>query len=99
MCIRDSLGVIDSFKVKDKQYRIEYGRRAASLPSANDLVIRHCGKRSLKNDMAEHDQFPMRTFGSNINAKQGSWALLKAQPTAQLAAQPAQKAKGRKKKS
>ena len=87
------LGIIDSFK--DQHYCVEYGRRAASLPSANDLVIRHCGKRRL-NDMAEHDQFPLKTFGSKITAKEGSWALLKAQPRAQLAAQPAKKPKGRK---
>ena len=35
----------------------------------------------------------MRLFGNNINAKRGSWALLKAQPRPQLAAQPAQKGK------
>ena len=37
------LGVIEDYK--DKLYYIEYGRRAASLPAANDLIIRHCGKR------------------------------------------------------
>ena len=47
------------------------------------------------NDLADHNQFPMRLFGSHIDAKQGSWALLKSQPKPkpQAAAQPAQKGK------
>ena len=69
------LGVIESYK--DKLYFIEYGRRAASLPAANDLVIRHCGKKRKVNDLADHNQFPMRLFGNNVDAKRGSWALLK----------------------
>ena len=79
------LGVIESYK--DKLYFIEYGRRAASLPAANDLVIRHCGKRRKVNDLADHNQFPMRLFGNNVDAKRGSWALLKSQPKPTLAAQ------------
>ena len=37
----------------------------------------------------------MRLFGiaNHIDAKQGSWALLKSQPKPQAAAQPAQKGK------
>ena len=85
------LGVIESYK--DKLYYIEYGRRAASLPAANDLIIRHCGKRRKVNDLADHNQFPMRLFGNHINAKQGSWALLKSQSKQQAVAQPAQKGK------
>ena len=85
------LGVIESYK--DKLYYIEYGRRAASLPAANDLIIRHCGKRRKVNDLADQSQFPMRLFGNNVDAKRGSWALLKPQPKPQLAAQPAQKGK------
>ena len=86
------LGVIESYK--DKLYFIEYGRRAASLPAANDLVIRHCGKRRKVNDLADHNQFPMRLFGNNVDAKRGSWALLKSQPKPTLAAQqPAQSGK------
>ena len=79
------LGVIESYK--DKLYFIEYGRRAAGLPAANDLVIRHCGKRRKVNDLADHNQFPMRLFGNNVDAKRGSWALLKAQPKPTLPAQ------------
>ena len=72
------LGVIESYK--DKLYFIEYGRRAASLPAANDLVSRHCGKKRKVNDLADHNQFPMRLFGNNVDAKRGSWALLKPPP-------------------
>ena len=90
--------VIESYKAKDKLYFIEYGRRAASLPAANDLVIRHCGKKRKVNDLADHNQFPMRLFGNNVDAKRGSWALLKPQPKPQLAAQPAQKGKGKGKR-
>ena len=75
------LGAIESYK--DKLYYIEYGRRAASLPAANDLVIRHFGQRRKVNDLPDHNQFPMRLLGNNINAKRGSWAQLKAQPKPQ----------------
>ena len=90
------LGVIESYK--DKLYFIEYGRRAAGLPAANDLVIRHCGKRRKVNDLADHNQFPMRLFGNNVDAKRGSWALLKPQPKPTLAAQPAQNGKRKAKR-
>ena len=87
------LGVIERYTAEDKRYFIEYGRRAASHPAANDLVIRHCGKRRKVNDLADHNQFPMRLFGNNADAKRGSWALLKPQPQSQLTAQPAKNAK------
>ena len=69
-----------------RRINIEYERRAASLPAANDLIIRHCGKRRKVNDLADHNQFPMRLFGNNVDAKRGSWALLKAQPKPTLPA-------------
>ena len=50
------------------------------------------------NDLADHNQFPMRLFGNNVDAKRGSWALLKPQPKPQLAAQPAQQGKGKGKR-
>ena len=64
----------------------------------NDLVIRHCGKRRKVNDLADHNQFPMRLFGNNVDAKRGSWALLKPQPQPRLTAQPAEKAKRKAKR-
>ena len=40
----------------------------------------------------------MRLFGNNVDAKRGSWALLKPQPQPRLASQPAGKAKGKAKR-
>ena len=66
----------------------------ATMVARNDLVIRHCGKKRKVNDLADHNQFPMRLFGNNVDAKRGSWALLKSQPKPTLAAQqPAQSSK------
>ena len=86
------LGVIESYK--DKLYFIEKGRRAASLPAANDLVIRHCGKRRNEvNDLADHNQFPMRLFGNSVDAKRGSCCA--AQAAAEAAAGGAARSKGK----
>ena len=69
------LGVIEAFK--DKSYYVEYGRRAATLSTATDLVRRHCGRLPLAKDVGVHDKFPMKTIGKKKIDKVGSWALLR----------------------